>query len=213
MKKILMGIGIIIFFLILPFQYINFNTSEMSTNKVAYDRSFHSIAHGNVVSQQFIPQYNYIKSLKICVREVQCDMSQGYLQSCILDSEENVIYEGALPLAELGATGWHTIFTDVELNAGQTYYLNMNIVDALDDGPKLSFYTAFNAASIEEKGQVLIYAGAPVENGVLKVSFEYLKPLYKFDYLAYYFFTIFIVIFLITNMNKIRGEMGWEQHL
>lgn len=204
MKKMLIGIGIVILFLIFPFHYMNFNTNIMSTNKVAYDRTLSSIANECTVSQQFVPQYNYIKKLDICVREINCNLSQGYLQSRILDSEKNVIYQGELPLTELASVGWRTIFNDIELVAGKTYYLNIDTVDALDGGPGLSFYTAFNAASEEEKGQVLTHAGTPVGNGALKVSFEYLKPLYRFEYLAYYLFAIFIVSFLVTKMNKIR---------
>lgn len=206
MKKILIGIGIILFFLILPFRFINFNSNELSINGVAYDRTLPSIANGNIVSQQFVPQYNNIKSLKIAVREVTCDMSQGYLRACILDSEKNLVLEEKIPLTELPFWGEYPIFTDIELIAGKTYYLNIDIVDAIDDGPGFSFYTTFNAASEEERGQVLTYTGVPIENGSLKVTFEYLKPLHKFDYLAYYFFAIFIVGFFATRINGIKKE-------
>lgn len=206
MKKMLIGIGIVIFFLIIPVDNIKFNTYETSVNKVAYDETFPSIAHGNTVSQQFVPQYNCIKKLEICLREVKGDSSQGYLQFCILDSKKKYVYEEKIPLTEMASPGWYTIFSDIELLAGETYYLNIDVVDTLDDGPGLAFFTAPNAAAREEEGQVLTYAGFPVENGALKVSFEYLKPLLKFDYLTYYLFAIFIVIFLVAKVNKIRGE-------
>lgn len=206
MKKILIGMGIVFFFLIIPFHYLNFNTNEMSTNKVAYDSSFQSIAHGNTVSQQFVPQYNHIKSLKIVIREIACDMSQGYLQACILDSGKNLVREEKIPLAEVVSTGWRSIFSEVNLIKGQTYYLNLNVVDTLDHGPGLAFYPTLIAASKEEEGQELTYAGVLVENGCLKVSFEYEKPLYKSDYLAYYLFVIFISSFFIVNIKKIGEE-------
>lgn len=204
MKKMLIGTGIMIFFLIIPVDLINFNTHEMSINKVAYDETFPSIAHGNTVSQQFVPQYNQIKNLEIYVREVNCDVSQGYLRFCILDAEKEDVYEIKVPLTEMPSPGWYTIFSDIELIAGETYYLNVDAIDVLDDGPGLAFFTAINTESREEEGQELTYAGFVVENGNLKVSFEYLKPLHKFDYLAYYFFAIFIVSFLVAKMNKIR---------
>ena len=202
MKKILIGMGIILFFLILPFRFINFNTNEISTNKVAYDKTLPSIAHGNTVSQQFVPQYNNIKSLKIAVREMACDISQGYLQACILDSEKNFVLEEKIPLTELASPGWRLIFSDIELIAGETYYLNLDAVDVPDGGPGLSYYTMLNAASREEEGQELTYAGSKVECGNLKINFEYLKPLDKFDYLAYYLFAIFMVSFIITNLKR-----------
>lgn len=212
MKKML--IGIMIFFLIIPVDLINFNTHEMSINKVAYDETFPSIAHGNTVSQQFVPQYNQIKKLEIYVREVNCDVSQGYLRFCILDAEKEDVYEIKVPLTEMPSPGWYTIFSDIELIAGETYYLTIDAEEVLDGGPGLAFFTNVNTAATEEEGQELSYAGFKVENGNLKVSFEYMKPLYKLDYLAYYLFMILIVVFLIAKVKEIRrGEIGWEQHL
>lgn len=213
MKKMLIGIGIVIFFLIIPFRYVNLNTEEMSANKVAYDKTLPSIAYGCTVSQQFVPQYNQVKSLKIVIREIACDMSQGYLQACILDSEENLVLKKQIPLTEVTSTGWFSVFSDIELVAGENYYLNLDVIDVLDNGPGLAFYPSRIAAAKEEEGQELTHAGVTVENGCLKVSFEYLKPLHKFDYLAYYLFAIFIVVFGITSVNKVK-ERGkrWEQH-
>lgn len=202
MKKIMIGIGIIIVFLIIPFRYIDLNTEEKSTNKVAYDKTLPSIAHGCTVSQQFVPQYNHIKSLKIAIREMACDMSQGYLQVCILDSGKDLMREEKILLSELASTGWHMILSDVDLIAGETYYLNIDAVDVLDNGPGLSFYPSLIATSKEEEGQELMHAGSVLENGCLKISFEYLKPLNKLDYLAYYLFAIFMVSFIITNLKR-----------
>lgn len=210
MKKMLIGIGIIIAFLFIPTDLINFSTEELSINKVAYDESFPSIAHGYTISQKFVPQYNHVKSLKVYVREIQCDISQGWLQCSILDSGENIICQEKLSLAEVISPGWYTIFEEVELTKGEMYYLNINTVGSLDDGPSLSFYTTLNAASKEEEGQKLFYAGFPIENCTLKVSFEYLKPLHRFEYLAYYFFAIFLLFFfskkyIIKAENKEGG--------
>lgn len=199
MKKILIGIGIISFFLIIPIEFLGFSTCEISINKIAYDETFPSIAHGNTVSQQFVPQFNYIKRLEIYVREVNCDVSQGYLQFCILDAEKETVYEEKVALTELVSPGWYTVFSDLELVGGKTYYLNIDAVDALDDGPGLGFYTVSNAEAKEEEGQMLYYGGFPIENCTLEVAFEYLKPLYKFDYLAYYLFVLFIFAFLVTK--------------
>lgn len=203
MKKILINIGIMLIafmlFFILPLDSVALSTNKVSKNKIAFDKSFPSVAHGYTVSQQFVPQYDYIKNLKICVREINCDTSQGYIQSSILDSNQNILYQGQLPLTELTYTGWYTVLTDIELHAGETYYLNVDTINALDDGPTLSFYTELNAASTEEEGQALTYASFPVENCVFKVFFEYQIPLNKFDYFGYYLFAAFLISLFITN--------------
>lgn len=214
MKKILIGVGIVLLFFTIPIEFLNLTTREISINKVAYDETFPSIAHGNTVSQQFVPQYNHIKRLEIYVREVNCDIGQGYLQFCILDAEKDHVYGAKIPLIEMPSPGWYTVFSDIELIAGETYYLTIDAVEVLDGGPGLAFFTNVNTAATEEEGQELSYAGFKVENGNLKVSFEYMKPLYKLDYLAYYLFMILIVVFLIAKVKEIRrGEIGWEQHL
>lgn len=203
MKKIVIGIGIVLFFLIIPIEYLNFTTREVSTNKVAYDKTFPSIAYGNTVSQQFVPQYDFIKRLEIYVREVKCDVSQGYLQFRILDAGKNSIYEVQVPLEKMASSGWYTVFSDIELIAGETYYLNVDAVETLDDGPGLGFFASIDTASKEEEGQKLTYAGSVMENRNLKVSFEYLKPLYKWDYLAYYLFMIFIIAKVLFKYERV----------
>ena len=93
----------------------------------------------------------------------------------------------------MASPGWYAVFSELELIAGETYYLTVDAMETQDDGPGLGFFTSVDTAGREEEGQELTYAGFKVENGNLKISFEYLKPLQKFDYLAYYFFVIFIV--------------------
>lgn len=201
MKKILIGMGVVIFFLVFPIHFININTYEISTNKVAYDTKLPSIAHGRTVSQQFVPQYDDIESISICIREMACDMSSGYLNACIGDSEENVVWKEKVPLSQLVSLGWNPIFSNIQLTAGNTYYLNVEAVDTIDDGPVLSFYTTLIAAAKEEEGQRLTYDGSPIDNSTMKIKFEYAKPLNRWDYLAYYLFAVFVTAFFITNIK------------
>ena len=207
MKKILIGMGIVIFFLVFPIHYIKINTYETSTNKVAYDTKLPSVAYGRMVSQQFVPQYDDVESISICIREMACDMSNGYLNSCILDSEENVVWEEKIPLSQFVSLGWNPIVYNIQLTAGNTYYLNVEAVDTIDDGPVLSFYTTYIAAAKEEEGQRLTYDGAVMDNSTMKIKFEYAKPLNRWNYLPYYLFSVFVVFFLSINIkNKVKNR-------
>lgn len=202
MKKMLIGIGIVILFLIIPVDNIKFYNYETSVNKAAYDETFPGITHGNTVSQGFIPQYDYIKKIEIYIREVKGESRQGYWKFSILDSKKEPVYEEKISLTELASPGWYTVFSEIELMAGESYYLNIDAVDTLDAGPGLAIFTVPDAAAQEEEGQVLTYGEFPIENGTLKISFEYLKPLNRLDYLVFYLFAIFMVSFIITNLKR-----------
>ena len=79
MKKILIGMGIILFFLVLPLHCLKVNTYVTSTNKVAYDRTLSSIAQGSIVSQQFVPQFSGIKKLDISFNGVKIQAADPFL--------------------------------------------------------------------------------------------------------------------------------------
>ncbi len=203
MKKLLILIGLlatIVFFYAVPTQSIK--TSVLSENAIAYDQPFPSIAHGFTLSQQFIPQYDYIDSINIYIRELNCDSNQGYVSACILDENQAILYQNRIALNELNSYGWQIILSNLTLSADETYYLTLDAVDTIDDGPTIAFYTETNAASKEELEQVLTYATFPVENASLKLSFEYKVPLNKFEFLSYYIFFIFIITFICSNLYK-----------
>ncbi len=203
MKKILTLIGLlatIAFFYAVPTQSIK--TSVLSENAVAYDQPFPSIAHGFTLSQQFIPQYDYIDSINIYIRELNCDINQGYVSACILDENQAILYRNRIALSELNSYGWQIILSNLTLSAGETYYLTLDAVDTIDNGPTIAFYTETNAASKEELEQVLTYATFPVENASLKLSFEYKVPLNKFDYLGYYLFALFLLTFICSRLYQ-----------
>lgn len=204
MKKIIITlIGIIttiVLFLFVPISSIQ--TSILSNNAIAYDQPFPSIAHGFTLSQPFVAQYDYIDSLKIYIREMNCDTKQGYLLACILDDKQTTIYQNKLALSEITNFGWQTILSDLNLSSDKVYYLTLNTIDALDDGPTIAFYTDIHAASKEELNQTLTYATFPVENASLKLSFEYKVPISKFDSLCYYIFMVFIITFICSNLYE-----------
>ncbi len=205
MKKLLTLIGLLLsvaFFLLIPTTTIK--ADVRSQNEIAYDKSFPSIAHGFTVSQQFIPQYSHIENLNICIRELKCDTSQGYLLANILDSTQNTVYQNKLSLSEITGTGWQTVLSDIKLKENETYYLTLDAVDVIDDGPTISYYTENNAANKEEVEQTMTYAGSIVTNGVLKTAFEYVVPLSKADYLAYYFFFILVIAIVISRRVNTR---------
>ena len=55
-------------------------------------------------------------------------------------------------------------------------------------------------------GQEMMYNGAKIDGGVLKMYFEYNVPVTKLDYVVYYFFVIFIVGFAVTRIKKAKNK-------
>ncbi|MDE7478776.1 MAG: hypothetical protein K2M91_12675, partial [Lachnospiraceae bacterium] len=61
-------------------------TTVLSTNQVAYEQPVPSVAHGYVLSQQFIPQYDDMKRIEVYINALNCDKAQGFLHVQILDA-------------------------------------------------------------------------------------------------------------------------------
>ena len=210
MKKTAINVGIVAvilgILLLIPTDILPVTRVLFSQNKIAYDTALPSIAGGRVVSQKFVPQFDSVESIKICVRGMNCDMSQGYVLASIYDAEDNFVCEEKLPLSEITSFGWHRVINEIKLNAGETYRIDVEVVEGYDDGPNISYYNVPNVACIEQDGQEMTYNGATIDGGVLKMYFEYNVPVTKLDYVVYYFFVIFIVGFAVTRIKKAKNK-------
>lgn len=175
-------------------------TTVSSKNKVAYERPFPSVAYGYTLSQEFTPQYDKIESIEIYVNALNCDMTQGAVRVNILDSELLSVYENEILLSELPQYGWLEIVKNLQLQSGDTYYLTIEAVDTVDDGPTFSFYPTGIAAGTEESDCTLYYVGLPLEDSVLKISFRYSVPIVAVEYIVYCLFLLFIVCFLTEKI-------------
>lgn len=175
-------------------------TTISSENNVAYEQPIPSIAHGFILSQQFIPQYDRIEEIEVYINSLNCNKSQGYINTCISDANMNTIYKNSVPLTELPEYGLTSVADNVILQAGETYYFTLEAIDTLDDGPLISFYPTMTAASPEENNFQLTYANIPLENSVLRTVFHYSVQLPAINYLVYCIFIFFIIFFISENL-------------
>lgn len=183
-------------------------TTVLSKNKVAYERPFPSVAHGYTLSQQFTPLYDKIESIEIYVNALNCDVAQGVVRVNILDSELLSVYENEILLSELPQYGWLEIARSIQLRPEDNYYLTIEAIGTVDDGPTFSFYPTGIAAGEEESGCILYYVGLPLEDSVLKISFRYSVPVAAAEYIVYCLFLLFIVCFMI---DKIYKNIAWKE--
>lgn len=180
-------------------------TTVLSKNRVAYEKPMTSVAHGYLLSQQFVPQYDDVEMIEIYVNALNCDVTQGAVRVNVLDAELTSVYENDILLSELPGYGRTEAVKDLRLQSGRTYYLTIEAVDTIDDGPSFSYYPTGIAAGTEQSGCTLSYAGLPLENSVLRVSFCYSVPAASADYIVYCLFLIFVVCFLTEAALKLRG--------
>lgn len=176
-------------------------TTILSENNVAYEQPIPSIAHGYTLSQQFIPQYDMLKSIEIYINSLSCSKSQGYLHVTISENNTHIIYENNIPLSALPDYGMTAIAEDIALTARTAYTLSIEAVDTIDDGPVVSFYPDMTAANKEEDGSVLTYAGLPLEASVLRASFYYDVPLSPINYIPYCLFIAFAILFCAEQIR------------
>lgn len=175
----------------------------LSENRVAYDQPIPGIAHGYAISQQFVPQYDHVEGIEIYINTLSCDVSQGSLRVNILDAGRVCVYEGHIELQTLPAYGMTEIAQEIQLQAGSTYFLEMEAVDTVDAGPAVSFYPTSTAACTEEAGMTLAYGGLSLEDSVLRVAFRYSVPPAVGDKIVYCLFLIFVCCFLVEKGSRV----------
>lgn len=181
-------------------------TTIASENKISYEQPVPSVAHGYILSQQFVPQYDTIKHIDIYTNSLSCQKTQGYLHVIISDSNADRLYEQKIPLTALPDYGMTTIAENVILTAQKTYTLSIEAVDTVDDGPAISFYPVLTAANVEENGFILSYAGLPLENSVLRASFYYSVPLAPVNYIPYCLFIAFAIALFTECLFRYRSS-------
>ena len=91
MKKIYLSATVLsaaaaILFLYIAPQLIR--TDILSENKVSYEQPVPSVACGRILSQQFVPQYEQIKSIDVYINALSCSRDEGALHVKITDSSE-----------------------------------------------------------------------------------------------------------------------------
>ncbi len=203
MKKIYLSATVLstaaaILFLYIAPQLIR--TDILSENKVSYEQPVPSVACGRILSQQFVPQYEQIKSIDVYINALSCSRDEGALHVKITDSSEEVLYDQNLPLSMLPAYGMTPVVKNVTLAVGNTYHLSIEAVDTLDDGPAISFFPNEIAANKEESGGRLTYAGQCLTNSVLRAAFRYSVPLAPVNYLAYCLFIAFFIFLCLEGV-------------
>jgi hypothetical protein len=200
-KYVLLILFTIIFLLIIPLRGIY--RTEVSNNKPGHEMSIPSMSYGYQISQELCPSGDYIDSLLLWISSLNCETNQGYLSIHLLDSNLTSVYENNIPLSELPTYGWFEAVSGVEVTAGNTYYLTAETCDAVDDGPMISYFRDDNAESCEEEGGQLTYAYLPLDECTLKLRIIYNNGLFRYEYVVYYVFILFIASFVVNK--KIRN--------
>lgn len=197
-KSLVLTAAVLVLFLCTAPRFIR--TTIASENKVSYEQTIPSVAHGYILSQQFLPQYDMIERIELYINTLSCQKTQGYLHVRISDSHADTLYEHDIPLSELPAYGMTPIAENVRLTAQNTYTLSIEAVDTVDGGPVISFYPTLIAANPEESSFLLSYAGLPLENSVLRASFYYSVPLAPVNDVPYCLFIVFIAAFCTEHL-------------
>jgi hypothetical protein len=162
------------------------------------------MAYGYQISQELCPSNDHIDSILLWISSLKCDTSQGYLKINLLDSDMNIVYENSIFLYELPSYGWFEAVRDIDVTANATYYLTLETIDAIDDGPVISYYRSDNAQSQEEEDGQLTYAYLPLDDCALKIRIIYNVNLSLPEYFAYYVFILFIAAFISSYTLKTK---------
>lgn len=169
----------------------------VSKSGIAYEQKIDFVAFGCQLEQDFIPQYASLDRIMIHVDASGCARDIGSLQVGIVDESGEQVFFTAIPVADLPQYDWVEVPIHVELIPGQTCTLVLESVGCVDHGPRISFLDSRLAATAEQKGFHLVYAGMDVENSALQVSFIYAVPIEIYEYIIYYVFGLILMILVI----------------
>ena len=86
-------------------------------------------------------------------------------------------------------------------------------MECVDFGPKISFYDAQLAATKEQQGYHLVYAGMDVNNSALRIRFNYKVPIKPYEYLGYYVFILFVGMIVIDKIHLKKYQYSADKRL
>lgn len=179
---------------------------ETSDNRVAYEQKVDSVAFGYQLVQTFRPQYEGLRQISIYVDTTACARENGILRFSILDKNKETVMVKDILLSDLPSYGWHMITIEQPLSPGEKYEMILESIGCVDLGPKISFYDANLAASQEEKGETLMYAGMEVNNAALRLRFIYEVPVAGFVYILYFIFGILIGAIILNIFTSYEAR-------
>lgn len=166
----------------------------LSRSGPAYEQKVDSVAFGFQLKQPFVPQHERLDAIKVHVDTSECAKETGELRISILDENDKQAAFVAVPISDLPQYGWAAAHVNAKLAQGQRYTLVLESVGCVDNGPKITFLDSRLAASAEQKGFNLEYAGMDVAYSALKMQFEYKDPIKMYEYSAYYAFGILMML-------------------
>lgn len=206
MKKIRMiGVIVIVSIVFLIFGLkLHMSNEVISENQISYEQTIPSIAHGYRMKQCFVPQYEKIEEICIYVDALSCAREQGYLSILLLDESQDVYYEKEIPFSDLPDYGWVEVVSDIDVEKQECYSLVLESMEAVDDGPKISFYASEIAASVEEINQPFSYADIEMEDCDLRMRFVYQVEIRKDEYLILYLFVVFLACVITSKIQNIK---------
>lgn len=144
-----------------------------------------------------MPRYECLDAVRIHVDASGCVRELGELQVSITDGQGEQVFLAALPVSGLPQYGWVEVPVHVRLMPGETGTLVLESVGCVDNGPRISFLDARLAASVEQQGCHLVYAGMEVEHSALQTAYVYAVPIEIYEYLIYYVFGLLLISLVV----------------
>lgn len=168
-----------------------------SRSGTAYEQKVDSVAFGFRLEQKFTPQYERLDAVRVHIDASGCARDVGALQVGIFDENGVQVFMTELPVADLPQYGWVEVPVQIQLTPARPSTLILESVGCADNGPKISFLDSRLAASAEQQGFSLVYAGMEIEHSALQAAFVYAVPIERYEYLAYYAFGLFLMFLVI----------------
>lgn len=150
------------------------------SNEVNSEQAFLEVGQGMLVRQAFVPEYDEIDTLQVCLDTFLLNKQNRNLSVSVLDRNESRIYSTKIPGRALKAYGWQEMVSRLALTKGEVYYLELK-----------------NEA--ETQGNIRF---AVTEKGNICFEIVYREPLGQEGYIPYYLLVILLALILLVHILK-----------
>lgn len=158
------------------------------------------------VSQTFIPQYDYIRSIGLLVDRDNDNSYIGDFFLEIIDSAGNrqrQVYSKIYKMNDM-SKGYQELPVNLKVIAGMPYIMQISTARTQEQPIRLVYRTRSNAGPVEN--QLLYYSGNEIPDASLACSYTYGTPMGKRQILVYDVFFVTLFFAAVVLLNCLTGK-------
>lgn len=206
-KYIIGFITLALILLVWPYGIIKSDTTSRS---IAEDeKSTGNITWDMPVIQEFVPQYDFIKSIEISLDRNNGESVRGRFYFKVFDSNLELVKTYEMNIVDLEDNSFTEMPLNIFVESGQTYYFRIEVKYEGEIPPRLRYRTLSGAGPVENR--TFYYGNDVMEDASASVRYNYKQDLRVSQILAYDSFLVLAALYLLSCLRKkYAGKLDTE---